>query len=469
MNNENISIKNRSLLNITLWVGSFISPFLFTGLNNILPTIALQFNASAISISLVVLLFAFSQCLFGTIGGRMADLFGLKIMMEIGFFICAVTLLGIFFSESFFIIAVFRLIQGGGTALLLCCSAAIAIKINPIEKRGAVLGMLMAASYLGISLGPIIAGALTTYLGWRLFFLIIFILSITFAIIFKFVINEKWHNAENEKFDAKGAVLFGLSLGCISLGAGLFSLCFQVVFLIPLGFIFLYFFIKEQKAAKFPIINMTMFKHKNFSLGIVAMIINFASTSSIIYFVSMYFQQVRGLSAFVTGAFFLCNSIPQFIMAPIAGRISDKVHPEFILIIGLVLTGFCLANVAFFDMETNLIYIGFILFTIGIAVSTFSAPCAVSILRGVDDKYIGVATGLSATSRVTGLLSAQIIISFIITYFLGNLSVTNETSPLFLKSMQTSLLTFFVFNIICIVLYAFYSLQIYKEDHPSTK
>ena len=306
--------KNTFWVYVSLWIANFFSPLLYSGVTTVLPSVAKDFHVSAATISLIVMLFAYSQGFVGTIGGRMSDLFGLRKMMSIGFIVCFVTLIGLFFSPNFAVLSIFRLIQGIGTALLISTSTAIAVNITPLYKRGTILGILTSAAYLGASLGPIIGGAIATLLGWRYLFLFLMIPNLAGLILFRHSLQLEWCTLDGEQFDTKGAVMLGLGTGAISIGAGLMSAFFPLIWLIPVGFILLAVFVYMQKHTKYPIINIDLFTEaKTFSLGIVTTMVNFGAATAFVYYSTMYFQQVRGYSPLIAGFFLLFKMIASVI------------------------------------------------------------------------------------------------------------------------------------------------------------
>lgn len=453
-----------TLVYASLWLASFFSPLLYTGMNNVLPSVALEFHASAATTSLIVILFAYSQGFFGMIGGRMSDLFGLRKMMSIGFIICAVTLVGLFIAPNFIIMSICRFLQGIGTALLICCSTAIAVNVTPIFRRGAVLGVLTSAVYLGTSLGPLIAGAITSFLGWRFFFLLLLIPCVGGFFLFRYSLKVEWCTLENEKFDKKGSILLGVGIACISFGAGLLSYYFACIWLIPIGVIILIYFVYTQNHLKYPVIKLSLFKIESFSLGILAMFISFGTTASIVYFTTMYFQQVRGLTPIIAGSFFLFKTLAEFFFSPMAGKAADKVHPEYFVILSILITIVSLLMISFLGTGTNLYYIAFILFCTGLSVAVFSAPCTLSALRNVNNHEIGVASGLTGASRIMGVLAIQLVASLVITYYLGTETVHSETVPQFLSSMQTTMFFLVILNILSLIFYLRFTKHLIDEE-----
>lgn len=457
--------KNTFWVYVSLWIANFFSPLLYSGVTTVLPSVALDFHTSAATISLIVMLFAFSQGFVGAIGGRLSDLFGLRKMMIIGFIICFVTLIGLFFSPNFTVLSIFRFFQGIGTALLISTSTAIAVNITPLYKRGTILGILTSAAYLGASLGPIFGGAIATFLGWRYLFLFLMIPNVVGFILFKGALRLEWCTLDEEQFDTKGAVMLGLSTGAISFGAGLMSLYLPLIALVPVGCVLLGVFVYMQRHTKYPIINMDLFiQAKTFSLGLVAMMINFGATTAFVYFSTMYFQQVRGFSPLMTGFFLLFKSVAQFSFAPFSGKLADKVHPEYIIIIGLILCTSSLVGTAYLDQNSSIYFIYATLFISGVGIAVFSSPCTVSSLREIPSKQLGVASSLTATARSMGILASQIIVSLAISYYVGKQTVNPDTIPLFLKSMKFSFLFMSSINAVCLVLYCILAWKIYKED-----
>lgn len=457
--------KNTFWVYVSLWIANFFSPLLYSGVTTVLPSVAQDFHTSAATISLIVMLFAYSQGFVGTIGGRMSDLFGLRKMMSIGFIVCFVTLIGLFFSPNFAVLSIFRLIQGIGTALLISTSTAIAVNITPLYKRGTILGILTSAAYLGASLGPIIGGAIATFLGWRFLFLFLMIPNLAGLILFRRSLQLEWCTLDGEQFDTKGAVMLGLGTGAVSVGAGLMSAYFPLIWLVPVGFVLLAVFVYMQKHTKYPIINIDLFTEaKTFSLGIVTTMVNFGAATAFVYYSTMYFQQVRGYSPLIAGFFLLFKSAAQFGFAPFSGRLADKIHPEYIIIVGLVLSTLSLVTTAYLNEQSSIYYILTTLFISGVGIAVFSSPCTLSSLQDVPQKDIGVASSLTATSRSMGILASQIIVSLAISHYMGKQTVNPETIPLFLSSMKFSFLFMSAINIGCTACYCVLACKIYKKD-----
>lgn len=450
---------------VSLWIANFFSPLLYSGVTTVLPSIALDFNSSAATLSLIVMLFAYSQGFFGIIGGRMSDLFGLRRMMIIGFLICFVTLIGLFLAPNFLVLSLFRLFQGIGTALLISTSTAIAVNITPLYRRGTILGLLTSASYLGTSLGPIIAGAIATYLSWRYLFVFLLIPNVFGCLLFRSSLRLEWCTLDGEQFDTKGAVMLGLGAGAVSLGAGLMSLYFNLIWFVPVGFVLLAIFVYMQKHTKYPIINIDIFTQvKSFSLGLICMMINFGGTTAFVYYSTMYFQQVRGFSPLMAGYFLLFKSLAQFSIAPFSGRWADKMHPEYIIILGLVLCTASLVGTAYLDQYSSIYYIYATLSISGIGIAIFHSPCTVASLRDVPKKEMSVASSLTATARSMGILGSQIIISLAISHYVGKETVNPDTIPAFLQSMKFSFLFLSSINVICILCYCVLAWKIFKND-----
>lgn len=457
--------KNLIVVYVSLWLAGVFSPLLYTSVTTILPSIAREFHVSAASISLVVMFFAFSQALFSTIGGRLGDMFGLRRMMSLGFAFCAITLVGLYFANSFLLIAFFRLVQGIGTAFIVGSSIAIAVNITPVEKRGMIFGVMSSAMYFATSIGPLVGGGLATFFGWREVFLALGILCVAIWVMFLLSLRNEWCTVDNETFDTKGAILLSISLGCITFGASFMNYHSSLIALLVAGVVLLIVFVKLQLKTEFPVVNIRLFIHsQGFALGLLAMLINFGSIQSIVYLSTLFFQQVQHYTPLHAGMFMLCQTITQFLFSPLIGKYADKHLPEHLIVIGVGIITACLVAVSYFTPDTSIYIFCAVLVCTGVGLGVFSAPIMISTLRNIPQANIGSASGLTSTARSIGVLCTQVLISFILIYFMGDATITDETVPLFLTSMHVALMSLAVINILCMLAYVMFARKISRQQ-----
>ena len=165
---------SRTAALIAATLASFLSAFTGSSINIALPAVGHDFSMDAILLSWVPTSFLLSAAMFLVPIGRFADIHGRKKIFVLGtsVFTAASLLAGLAPSAAVLIAA--RALQGIGSAMISGTGVAILTSVFPSEERGRVLGINVAAVYLGLSLGPPIGGILTHELGWRSIFLVTF-------------------------------------------------------------------------------------------------------------------------------------------------------------------------------------------------------------------------------------------------------------------------------------------------------
>ncbi|MCG8565687.1 MAG: MFS transporter, partial [Desulfobacterales bacterium] len=143
----------------------FLTPFMMSAVGVALPAIGAEFNAGAMELGLVEMLFILAFALILLPAGRLADIHGRKkiFILGTGIFTAATLILGLAPSMGLFIF--FRFIQGSGAAMITANSVAILSSVFPAERRGRAMGFIVGAVYVGLSAGPTLAGIMVTHLG----------------------------------------------------------------------------------------------------------------------------------------------------------------------------------------------------------------------------------------------------------------------------------------------------------------
>ena len=198
----------KSLENATLIVTSFaafVTPFIGSATNIALPAIGKEFSANAVMLSWVATSFLLSSAVFLAPFGRLADILGRKKIFNIGLVVFTIASFFCAFSSSIEILILWRIVQGFGGALIFGTAMAIVTSVFPREKRGQALGIVVAAVYAGLTLGPFVGGFLTKNWGWEGIFLFTIPLGIMSVILSLIYFKDEWADAKGEKFDWIGS------------------------------------------------------------------------------------------------------------------------------------------------------------------------------------------------------------------------------------------------------------------------
>ena len=428
-------------------ISSFTTPFMGSSVNVALPMIARDFSMNALTISWVASSFLLAAAITLVPLGRLADIYGRKIFFLSGSLIFALSSLLCIWSgtEAFFI--AMRVVQGIGGAMIFSTGTAMLISAYPPGERGRILGINIAAVYIGLTCGPFIGGLLTQHLGWKTIFIFNAVLGAAAAVLSTFMAKEERTEARGERFDLAGSLLYA---------AALFSLMYGFSqlpspkggTLIATGVVCFIVFIRQQLTKSFPLLNIHLFlDNRVFAYSNVAALINYCATFAITFILSLYLQHVKLLTPSQTGIVLVIEPLLQAIFSPAAGRLSDRYEPRIISSIGMSLTAIGLAGLIFIASNTPLYYVVVCLAVLGIGFALFSSPNVNAIMSSVDNKFYGIASAMQATMRLVGQMLSMGIAMLVFAWIIGDENITNENNTLLIISSR---LIFSILTVTCI-------------------
>jgi MFS family permease len=302
------------------------------------------------------------------------------------------------------------------------------------------------AVYGGMTLGPFIGGLLTQFFGWRSIFVITVILGgvvLFYVRRFPPLLNEK----RREIFDYQGAVLSAIALVLFFTGISRIPAmaAFGLILISGLTFVLFYYVETKNPSPLFPIPLLS--SNRTFSSSNLAALINYSATFAVTFLLSLYLQVIRGMSPASAGSVLLIQPFVQMIIAPLAGRLSDRTNPSQLASLGLLISSSGLLGLAFLGSGTPLSWIVLFLVLLGCGLGLFSAPNTTVIMGSVDRQHYGLASSLLATMRNTGMMLSMGIVMIFFALLLGNASITPEVSSNFLTSMHLIFLMFSVLTV----------------------
>lgn len=439
-------INNRIFVLIIATLSSFLTPFMSTAVNIALPSIGREFAMNALLMSWIPTSFVLASAAFLVPFGRIADLYGRKKIFSAGIILYAISTLLAMFSMSSVQLIVFRVLQGIGSAMIFGTGMAMLISIYPPEERGKVLGINVAAVYIGLSIGPFVGGLLTEQFGWRSIFFINIPISLIIA-YYMFRIKWEWIGAKDEKFDFSGSFIYIIALAVLMYGFS--HLPSEIGFaLTAAGITGIFIFIKWELKTAFPVLDMNLFKNNTvFTFSNLAALINYSSTAAVGFLMSLYLQYLRGFSPREAGLILVCQPIVMAAFSPLAGRLSDGIEPRIIASIGMALTAAGLGMLVFIDQSSSLVFIIFSLVVMGFGFSLFSSPNTNAVMSSIGKKFYGIASATLGTMRLTGNMLSMGIAMLVFAVFIGRVQITPEYFSAFLTSAR---ILFAVFTVLCL-------------------
>jgi EmrB/QacA subfamily drug resistance transporter len=439
-------ISKKSVLIVTSFAG-FLTPFLSSSVNLALPSIGKELHANAIELGWVVSSFILSSAIFLLPFGRLADIVGRKKVFTTGITLFTFSTFLIIFSGSIVSMIVFRILQGLSSAMIFGTSLAIITSVYQPGERGRAMGINITATYLGLSSGPVIGGLLTQYFGWRSIFAFLVPFGIISLILISRKIKTEWAESSGEKFDWRGSVIYGIALASFMYGfsrlpASIGWIC------VVIGISTAVFFVFFEKNVSNPVFDIRLLvQNRVFAFSGLAALINYAATSAIGFFISLYLQYLKGLDAHAAGLIMISQPVAMMLLSPIAGRLSDKKNPGVIASAGMGMTAAGLGFLCFLRETTPNYLIVLLLILMGIGFGLFSSPNSNAIMSSVEKRYLGVASGVVGTMRMTGQMMSMGIAMMLISLYIGKQTINPATYPGLISAMRTGFVIFSVLSL----------------------
>jgi EmrB/QacA subfamily drug resistance transporter len=437
---------NKKIVLLIAIISSFLTPFISTSVNIALPSIGNSFSLDALSLNWVATIYLLVAAALLVPFGRLADIRGRKMIFQTGMIINSIASILCGISPSGGWLLVFRGLQGIGGAMFFGTAVAILTSVFPPNERGRAIGFSAAATYVGLSVGPLAGGFITQYLGWPWIFYLSTILSVLISIIVFTQLKGEWAESRGEKFDSVGSIFFILSMVILIYSFSLLPAVWGLA-LILLGLVSFVIFVEWEMKQKFPVLNIGLFRYNHvFALSNAAAWLNYTATTGVAFLLSLYLQYIKGFTAEHSGLILMTQPIVMVICAPIAGVLSDKMEPKIIASIGMVFTTCGMIMLSFLDNSSNILWVFASLFVQGLGFGFFVTPNTNAVMSSVERKFLGVASGILGTMRSTGQAFSLALILLLFSLLIGRVQITPAYFPLFLQTMK---IAFIIFSVLC--------------------
>jgi EmrB/QacA subfamily drug resistance transporter len=429
-------------------LASFLAPFMGSSINIALPSIGRQFHADAVTLSWVATGYLLAAAVFLVPFGRLADIIGRKKIFVSGIIIYSLSTVLSAAAPSMAALIAFRLIEGTGAAMIFGTGIAILTSVYPPGERGRALGINTAATYFGLSLGPIFGGFLIHNLGWRSIFLV----NIPFCILIVYLVTRRlhgeWAEAEGEKFDLGGALFYGLALVGVMLGFSRLPRPPGIGLLVG-GIALAGAFAFRENRTPSPVLDLELFRtNRVFAFSNLAALINYMATFAVGFFLSLHLQYIVGLNAQQAGLVLIAQPAVMALFSPVAGRLSDKLEPRFVASTGMAFSAAGLFLLSFLHAHRQLGFVIGCLAILGFGFALFSSPNVNAAMGAVAKKHYGVASAALSTMRLVGQMFSMGIATMILALHVGRVQITAASRESFLQAVRTG---FLVFAALCVV------------------
>ena len=385
-----------------------------------LPSIANEFQTDLPTVQWVMIAYALTISSLLLPMGRLSDIVGRKRLYIIGFTIFLIAAVLCIASNDIVTLIGARVLMGLGASMTQATSTAILLSSFPESERGKALGLQISAVGSGAVGGPAIGGFVVDVFGWQGVFFLTVALAFAAIAVAQVVLERKRTDGaiSGGPFDLVGALtstavlivfLLAMSNGA-EMGWRAPPIVAGFVVVVGLAGFFTYWELRNRS----PMLDVTLFRHKVFAIGVVASVISFMSISSVRFLMPFYLQAVLGYPPAKVGLVLVPAAFAMIIMGPLGGRLSDKYGWTAFNVGGLLFTatGLFILSRATETSPVWLIVLGTVTQSIG--TGTFNAPNNSSILSVVERSKYGVMSGflnlVRNTANITGIAVATTIV-----------------------------------------------------------
>ena len=410
-----------------------------TVVNVALPSIQRDLDTDLSELQWIVTGYALTFAALMLVGGKVADAYGRRLIFVIGIavFTIASLLCGLADSGEMLISA--RVLQGAGAALMNPATLSIIAATFPPHQRGTAIGIWAGVSALALAIGPLIGGLITEHLDWSWIFFVnvpIGILGVVASYLFIDESRDETHVRLDLPGLATSAVgLFALTYGLIEANTYGWSSA-RIVGSFVLAGVTLAAFVVLERRQRDPMLPLELFRSGTYTGANLVVLLVALAMFGVFFFVSLYMQNILGYSAVQAGAAFLPMTILIILVAPVAGKASDRIGSRGLMTAGMIFIAVQLvmfsrlsADASFWDLFPALL-IG------GVGMSLTMTPSAAAATRSVSVDKAGVGSAVLNSARQVGGTMGIAVMGAIVAAEAGG----ERTVDAFMRGFESALL-----------------------------
>jgi len=341
-------------------------------------------------------------------------------MLAMGLFAGGTALAAV--APGFEVLLLARIVQAGGTAIMLPLLMTTILTLVPLAKRGAVMGNVSIAISVAPAMGPTVSGLILEHFTWR--FMFVFVLPVALAALAigaKYLTNVG--EVEKARLDVPSVILTvpafgGLVYGLSQIGGGhggqagpsAGAIAALVIGVAALA-VFVLRQVRLQKAAA-PLLDLRAFNFRMFTVSVLLMVVAMMALFGGVILLPLYLQQVRGLGSLETGLALLPGGLAMGLLGPVIGRAFDKVGPLPLTVTGSVLMVVTLWQFSMLDAGTAVWWIITLHVGLSFGLALLFTPAFTTGLNPLPPHlYSHGSAIMSTTQQVAGAAGTALLVS----------------------------------------------------------
>jgi EmrB/QacA subfamily drug resistance transporter len=376
-----------------------------TVVNVALPSIREDLGISISELEWVVNGYALTFGVLLLSGGKLADMLGRRRIFIVGLVIFSASSFVCGFANSAGVLIGARVVQGVGAALMNPATLSIITATFPPRQRGTAIGIWAGVSAMALAIGPLVGGAITEHISWSWVFYINVPIGVLAIFAARLFIDESRDETE-QRLDPAGlvtsaAALFALTYGLIESNDRGFGDPLVLGLFVFAAVLFIAFFLVERHQ-RLPMLDLNLFRNRSFSSANIVMLLIGLAMFGTFFFVSLYVQNVLRYSPMQAGATFLPMTMLIILVAPNAGRLSDKIGPRALMVPGLALVTLSLILFSVQDESSTFWTLLPALVVGGFGMAMAMAPTTSAAMHAVPVAKAGVGSAVINSMRQIG-------------------------------------------------------------------
>ncbi len=409
--------------------GMFVTVMDQSGVNIALPRIADQFDAYIPAVQWVTLGYVLSTSALLLPIGRVSDMVGRTRVYLAGLlvFMGLAAMGGA--AQTLPVLIAAKVLQGAGAAAIQANGMAMIVSAFPDRERGRAVGLHMTVIGTGSISGPIIGGLLTSRFGWRAVFyagIPMGLIAVAAGLaVLRREAPARSTGSPGVKFDWPGAGMSSGALVTFLLGiTNGYRLGWSSPFVVAafgIAALLSVAFVRWERGASDPMLDLSLFRSKLFSMGVSARFLSFLGSSSVFFLMPFYLMQVLGYPASRAGLMVVPSSICMAIVGPISGRLSDRVGTRWLAVGGMALTAAAMFTFSRLTVDSSPALVIFGMVLSGSGSGIFSSTNTSAVMSSLGREKYGIVSALLSVTRTSANVTGVAIATTIIAVAMGSL------------------------------------------------
>jgi EmrB/QacA subfamily drug resistance transporter len=377
-----------------------------TVVNVALPSIQKDLGASLSALEWTINAYTLAIAVLLVSAGRLGDIFGRRRAFLFGVSVFALSSATAGFAPNDISLIVSRAVQGIGAAFMMPATLSIVTNAFPPAERGRAIGTWAGVSALALALGPVVGGLLTEQVSWRAIFFLNLPVAALAIVVSLAAVQESRDRTVPRAVDYAGVATLTVGIGALVLALvegndwGWGST--RIMGLVALSALGLIAFTFIEKRVRFPMVEFDFFRSRQFvGTNGIAFVVSFAMLA-MFFFMALYMQNILGYSPLEAGIRFLPSTVVIIVVAPIAGRLTDRIGARLPIAAGLTLVAISLYMQSRITIDTGYSYLLLPFSLMGLGIGLTMSPMSTAAMNAVQVTKAGVASGILSMSRMVG-------------------------------------------------------------------